>query len=48
MSASNIGELQFIEGNTNANIYCGRTEAEHDSFFRKLGRRTLFKHNEPK
>ncbi len=28
MSAAGTGELQFIEGTMNANMYC--TEAEHD------------------
>ncbi len=30
MRAASTGELQFIEGTMNANMYCDYTEAEHD------------------
>ncbi len=42
MSAAGTGELQFIEGTMNANMYC-------DILKRRLGRRAEFQHdNDPK
>ncbi len=37
MSASSTGELQFIEGTMNANMYLWRTEAEHDPLLSETG-----------
>ncbi len=42
MSAASTGELQFIEGTMNANMYC-------DILKQRLGRRAVFQHdNDPK
>ncbi len=42
MSAAGTGELQFIEGTMNANMYC-------DILKQRLGRRAVFQHdNDPK
>ncbi len=47
MSAAGTGELQFIEGTMNANMYC--TEAEHDPLPSETGRRAVFQYdNDPK
>ena len=46
-SASGTGELQFIEGTMNANMYCDIQSMIPS--LRKLGRRAAFQHdNDPK
>ncbi len=41
MSGAGTGELQFIEGTMNVNMYC-------DILKQRLGRRAVFQHNYPK
>ena len=49
MSAAGVGELYFIEGNMNSNIYCEMLPQSMISSFQKLGRRAVFQHdNDPK
>ncbi len=49
MSAVSTGELQFIEGTTNANMYCDILKQSMIPSLRRLGRRTVFQHdNNPK
>ena len=49
MSAAGIGELQFIEGNMNANMYCDILKQSMIPTLQKLGRRAVFQHdNDPK
>ena len=49
MSAAGTGELQFIEGTMNANMYCGILKKSMIPTLRKLGRRAVFQHdNDPK
>ena len=46
---SNVGELQFTEGTMNANMYCDILKQRMIPSLRKLGRRTVFQHdNNPK
>ncbi|KAF7241327.1 Parafibromin [Varanus komodoensis] len=49
MSAAGTGELQFIEGTLNANMYCDTLKQSMIPSFRRLGRRAVFQHdNDPK
>ena len=49
MSAAGIGELHFIEGNMNFNMYCEILQQSMISSFQKLGHRVVFQHdNDPK
>ncbi len=49
MSAAGTGELQFIEGTMNANMYCDILKQSMISSLRRLGRRAVFQHdNDPK
>ncbi len=49
MSAVGTGELQFIEGSMNANMYCDILKQSMIPSFRRLGRRAVFQHdNDPK
>ncbi len=44
MSAG-TGELQFIEGTMNANMYCDKLKQSMIPSLRRLSRRALFQHN---
>ncbi len=48
MSAAGTGELQFIEGTMNANIYCDILKQSLIPSLRRLGRRAAFHDNNPK
>ncbi len=49
MSAAGTGELQFIEGTMNANMYCDILKESMIPSLRRLGRRAVFQHdNNPK
>ena len=49
MSAAGVGELHFIEGNMNSNMYCEKLQKSMIPSFQKLGRRAVFQHdNDPK
>ncbi len=49
MSAAGTGELQFIEGIMNANMYCDILKQSMIPSLRRMGRRAVFQHdNEPK
>ena len=49
MSAAGVGELHFIEGNMNSNMYCEILQQSMIPSFHKLGYRTVFQHyNDPK
>ncbi len=49
MSAAGSGELQFIEGTTNANMYYDILKQSMIPSLRRLGRRAVFQHdNDPK
>ena len=49
MSAAGVGELHFIEGNMNSNMYCEILQQSMISSLQKLGRRGVFQHdNDPK
>ena len=49
MSAVGVGELYFIEGNMNSNMYCEILQQSMISSLQKLGRRAVFQHdNDPK
>ena len=49
MSATYVGELHFIEGNMNSNIYCEILQQSMIPSLQKLGRRAVFQHdNDPK
>ncbi len=49
MSAAGIGELQFIEGTMNDNMYCDILKQSMIPSLRRLGRRAVFQHdNDPK
>ncbi len=48
MSAAGTGELQFIEGTMNANMYCDIPKQSMIPSLRRLGRREVFQHNDPK
>ncbi len=45
MSAAGIGELQFIEGTMNANIYCDIMKQSMIPSLWRLGRRAVFQHD---
>ncbi len=42
MSAAGTGELQFIEGTMNANMYCDILKQSMIPSLRRLGRRAVF------
>ncbi len=49
MSAAGTGDLQFIEGTMNANMYCDILKQSMIPSLRRLGRRAVFQHdNDPK
>ncbi len=49
MSSAGTGELQFIEGTINANMYCGIPKQSRIPSLWRLGRRAVFQHdNDPK
>ncbi len=49
MSAAGTGELQFIEGSMNANMYCDILKQSMIPSLQRLGRRAVFQHdNDPK
>ncbi len=49
MSAAGTGEIQFIEGIMNANMYCDILKQSRIPSLRRLGRRAVFQHdNDPK
>ncbi len=48
MSAAGTGELQFIEGTMNGNMYCDILKQSMIPSLRRLGRRAVFQHNDPK
>ncbi len=49
MSAAGTGEIQFIEGTMNANMYCDILKQSMIPSLRRLGRRAVFQHdNDPK
>ena len=49
MSAAGTGELQFIEGTMDGNMYCGTLKQSMTPPLRKLGRRAVLQHyNDPK
>ena len=49
MSAAGVGELHFIEGNMNYNMYCEILQQSMIPAIQKLGRRAVFQHdNNPK
>ncbi len=45
MSAAGTGELQFIEGTMNANMYCDILKQSMIPSLRRLGRRAVFQHD---
>ncbi len=45
MSAAGTGELQFIEGTMNANMYCDILKRSMIPSPRRLGRRAVFQHD---
>ncbi len=44
-SAAGTGELQFIEGTMNANMYCDILKQSMIPSLRRLGRRAVFQHD---
>ncbi len=44
MSAASTGELQFIEGTMNANMYCDKLKQSMIPSLQRLGRRAVFQH----
>ncbi len=49
MSAAGTGEIQFIEGTMNANMYCDILKQSRIPSLQRLGRRAVFQHvNDPK
>ena len=49
MSAAGVGELHFIEGNMNSNMYCEKLQQSMILSLQKLGHRAVFLHdNDPK
>ena len=49
MSAAGVGELHFIEGNMNSNMYCEILQQSMISSLQKLGCKAGFQHdNDPK
>ena len=48
MSAAGVGELYFIDGNMNSNMYCEILQQSMIPSLHKLGRRAVFQHdNDP-
>ena len=45
MSAAGVGELYFIEGNINSNMYCEILQQSRIPSLQKLGRRAVFQHD---
>ncbi len=45
MSAAGAGELHFIEGTINANMYCDILKQSMIPSLRRLGRQAVFQHN---
>ena len=45
MSAAGVGELYFIEGNMNSNMYCEILQQTLIPSLQKLGRRAVFQHD---
>ncbi len=45
ISAASTGELQFIEGTINANMYCDILKQSMIPSLRRLGRRAVFQHD---
>ncbi len=45
MSAAGTGELQFIEGTMNANMYCDILKQSMIPSLRRMGRRAIFQHD---
>ena len=45
MSAAGVGELHFIEGNMNSNMYSEILQQSMIPSLQKLGRRAVFQHN---
>ena len=45
MSAAGVGELYFIEGNMNSNMYCEILQQSMIPSFQKLDRRAVFQHD---
>ncbi len=45
MSAAGTGELQFIEGTMNANMYCDILKQSTIPSLRRLGHRIVFQHD---
>ena len=45
MSAVGVGELYFIEGNMNSNMYCEILQQSMIPSLKKLGRRVVFQHD---
>ncbi len=45
MSAAGTGELQFIEGSMNANMYCDILKQSLIPYLQRLGRRAVFQHD---
>ncbi len=45
MSAAGTGELQFIEGTMNANMYCAIMKQSSIPSLLRLGRRAVFQHD---
>ncbi len=46
ISAAGTGELQFIKGTMNANIYCDRLKQSMIPSLRRLGRRAVLQHDD--
>ena len=45
MSAAGVGELYFIEGNMNSNMYCEILQQSMIPSLQKLGNRAVFQHD---
>ena len=45
MSAAGVGELYFIEGNMNSNLYCKILQQSMIPSIQKQGRRAMFQHD---
>ncbi len=48
MSAVSTGELQYVEGTMNGNMYCDILKQSMIASLRRLSRRAVFQHNDPK
>ena len=46
MSAAGVGELHFIEGDMNSNMYCEILQQSMIPSLQKLGRRVVFQHDD--